>query len=308
MLSELTELLLIVNPCSGTLRGKDAFFDIVNTFSSANLRVTVRMTQHRGHAHSIAREEGPLFPAIVCCGGDGTLHEVVCGIMELPYEKRPFLGYIPTGTTNDFASSLGLPADPLKGAERLLHAEPELLDVGYFGMDAEGKSGTNFVYTASIGAFTESSYRTPQRYKNAIGYMAYFLDGLAHLDSIRPVSMRIQAGEQIFEDEYIFASVSNTTSVGKMIKLKNVSVNFQDGLFELILIKNPKSLKDAEAIARSLLPRTHSEPSTGLVRAQISSVTIQTENKMAWTLDGEYVRAPSTFTACNLKKQLAFLL
>lgn len=297
------KLLLILNPKAGVMRAKDNFFQICNTFCTADYDVNIRITNAPKHATEIAREDGMHFDKVVCCGGDGTLHEVVCGIQQIPEGKRPLLGYIPSGTTNDFAQNFGLPIDPIKAAQRIVSPEIVEIDIGKFG---DSELGDNyFTYVASTGAFSDSAYRTSQKAKNTLGYMAYVLDGIAHLGNIKPFHMRVTAGEQVFEDDYIFAAVSNSTTVAKMIKIDKIGVDMTDGLFELILIKHPQNLKDADAITKSLL--APNDPVNGIVRAQASEIHFEMEDESNWTLDGEMAIAPRRFTITNLSRTLRFM-
>ena len=239
---------------------------------------------------------------IIVVGGDGTLHEVVCGLMQLPEDSRPPLGYIPAGTTNDFATNFGLPTKPALAAERIVNPSIISIDVGVFGEPSEHNY---FTYVASTGAFADSSYRTPQKVKNAIGYLAYILDGITRLGSIRPIHMHVEADGKVFDDEYIYASVSNSTTVAKMIKLDNIGVDMTDGLFELILIKRPKNLRDTREIAEALL--SPNSPKAEIVRAQSSEIHFCLDEGSAWTLDGEMANAPSDFTVRNLCRTLKFI-
>ena len=296
------KLLFILNPKAGTMRGKESFYSICSTFCSADLDLSVRMTRAQGHATEIALREAADFDRVVCCGGDGTLHEVVCGLMQLPEEKRPPLGYIPTGTTNDFATNFGLPTKPVLAAERIVNPSVIDIDVGLFGEPADNNY---FTYVASTGAFADSSYRTPQKVKNAIGYLAYVLDGITRLGSIRPIHMRVSADGKVFDDEYIYASVSNSTTVAKMIKLDNIGVDMTDGLFELILIKRPKNLHDTREIAEALLSPNSSKAE--IVRAQSSEIQFELDGESAWTLDGEMANAPASFNIRNICRTLKFI-
>lgn len=294
------KLLLILNPKSGTMRARDNFFSICSIFCEANFDVSIRITKYPGHAAEIAYNDAMYFDRIVCCGGDGTLHEVVCGLLRLGSDKRPPLGYIPSGTTNDFAKNFGLPSDSSKAAVRIIEGDITNIDVGKFGND-----DNYFTYVASTGAFTDTSYRTPQNLKNAIGYMAYVIDAITHLGNIKPIHMRVTAGEKVFCGDYIFASVSNSTTVAKMIKIDKVGVDMSDGLFELILIKSPQNLKDADTIAKSLL--IPNDPKCGLVRAQADSIRFELDSESMWTLDGEFAKAPEDFTITNMYRTLKFI-
>lgn len=296
-------VLLIVNPCAGMLRSREHFFNVCEIFSNAGWYPTVMMTERQGHAVEMSRESAGKYDKIVCCGGDGTLHEVICGLMDSGLDVIPNVGYIPAGTTNDFAENFGLPTEPVKAAKRIVKAGVTNIDVGKFGTNSGDKD--YFTYVASTGAFTDTSYRTPQKAKNAIGYMAYVLDAITHLGSIKPVHMRVTAGDQVFEDDYIYVSVSNSTTVAKVIKIDNVGVDMCDGLFELILIKNPKSIKDAEEIARCLLVKNN--PNVGFVRTQAEEITFDIDEDTMWTLDGEVAKAGKHFSVKNLCRKIPFI-
>lgn len=296
------DTLFILNPRAGTLRGRDSFFDVISIMSGGGFDVTVKITERAGHAAEIAASEGARYERLVCCGGDGTLHEVVCGLMTLAENERPAVGYIPAGTTNDFASNFEIPADPPAAARRLLEAKPVDIDVGRFGLASE----KYFVYTASLGAFADSSFRTDQRAKNTLGYLAYIFDGIAHLGNIKPFHIRVTAGGDVFEDEFIFVSIANTMVMGGMLRLSNVPVELNDGLFELILIKHPRTKADVDDVWRSLV--AHTADGRGLVRAQAPEVKIELDGQAVWTLDGEAVRSGESLTVRNMHRAIRLLV
>jgi YegS/Rv2252/BmrU family lipid kinase len=218
--------------------------------------VTVVPTTHRGHAAELAaasRREG--FDLVICCGGDGTLNETVRGLLSLPPEERPELGYIPAGSTNDFAASLGLPASPAQSAEIAVTSPAHFLDVGQFVPVGEDASpARQFTYIASFGVFTAASYTTPQAAKNVMGHAAYLVEGVKDLVSLQPRHARFELSDgETLEDDYVFCAVTNTTSAGGIIQLPKKDISFSDGLFEVLLIKHPKTPAELNRIVTALL-------------------------------------------------------
>ena len=174
---EQKKLLMIVNPRAGRSKPRGPLFDAARIFCRAGYLLSIRDTDAPGEATAIAAGEGADYDAVVAVGGDGTLNEVISGLMKL--EKRPPLGYLAQGSTNDFASSLHISKKPAAAAEAMVSAAPRQLDIGRW-------NGRHFVYVASFGAFTKSSYTAPQAAKNALGHFAYILEGMKDLNSLRP--------------------------------------------------------------------------------------------------------------------------
>lgn len=290
-------LLLIVNPRAGRTRSMAPMFDAVAQFGEAGWLVSVRYTQHPGHATVLAEEEGPRFDRVVCCGGDGTLNETVAGLMRL--EAPPPLGYIPCGSTNDFAASLELPASPLQAAKRILDSAGRRLDVGSY-------NGRPFVYVASFGAFTRASYAAPQSIKNDLGHLAYLLQGVKDLSTLRPYPATVTTEEEIFDGDFLFGAVANSTSVGGLMKLQKEQVVLDDGLFELLLIPNPASAAELNALIRALVLQDFT--GGGVVFRHVPAVTVATPEGFPWTLDGEYGSGAETVEIKNLPRRLEFLL
>ena len=277
-------LLFIVNPRAGRTRSTAPLFDAVAHFCASGYLVDLRLTQAREDATRLARELGGKFDAVVCCGGDGTLNETVTGLMDLP--SPPPLGYIPAGSTNDFAASLHLPDQPLEAARVITASGGRPLDVGSF-------NGRPFIYVASFGAFTRASYSAPQNVKNDLGHLAYILEGVKDLSTLRPYRASVATEEECFDGEFLFGAVTNATSVGGLVKLKEDQVCLDDGLFELLLIPNPKSIADLQGLARSLLLQT---------------LTVQTPEDLPWALDGEFDPGGAQVEIHNLHRRLTFLI
>ena len=206
------KLLFIVNPRAGKTKSRAPLFDAVSIYSEAGYLVCVKQTKRRGDATRFAAELGAEFDLVVCHGGDGTLNETVNGLMRLPKERRPLVSYLPGGSTNDFAASLNISSDLAVAAQRAMRMEKRDLDVGVFG-------SRNFVYVASFGAFTRTTYTVPQDIKNMFGHFAYMLEGVKDLETLRPYRMTITADGEPIRGEYLFGAVSNSTSIAGLMKI-----------------------------------------------------------------------------------------
>ena len=290
-------LLFIVNPRAGRTRSTAPLFDAVAHFCASGYLVDLRLTQAREDATRLAREMGGKFDAVVCCGGDGTLNETVTGLMDLP--SPPPLGYIPAGSTNDFAASLHLPDQPLEAARVITASGGRPLDVGSF-------NGRPFIYVASFGAFTRASYSAPQNVKNDLGHLAYILEGVKDLSTLRPYRASVATEEECFDGEFLFGAVTNATSVGGLVKLKEDQVCLDDGLFELLLIPNPKSIADLQGLARSLLLQDFT--GGGVIFRHVHTLTVQTPEDLPWALDGEFDPGGAQVEIHNLHRRLTFLI
>ena len=274
------KLLFIVNPRAGKTKSRAPLFDAVSIYSEAGYLVCVKQTKRRGDATRFAAELGADFDLIVCHGGDGTLNETVNGLMRLPKERRPLVSYLPGGSTNDFAASLNISSDLAVAAQSAMRMEKRDLDVGVFG-------SRNFVYVASFGAFTRTTYTVPQDIKNMFGHFAYMLEGAKDLETLRPYRMTITADGEPIRGEYLFGAVSNSTSIAGLMKISPEKVSFNDGQFELLLVPVPKSPQAVQALIRALVYQDY-ESSEGLIFRHVKHVVAETEENIPWTLDGEY--------------------
>lgn len=252
-------------------------------------RVTVAPTMHRGHAAMMAAtaaEEG--YDTVICCGGDGTFNETVSGLMRVPAESRPVLGYIPAGSTNDFAASMGLSGN-LRAAARVAVGDRETpIDVGYFRpLGMNHPPAKHFTYIASFGAFTAASYSTSQTAKNLFGHVAYLVEGIKDIANIQPhhAVFDLPDGTRI-EGDYIFGAVTNTTSAGGVIKLPSDLVCMSDGMMELFLIHTPKTPADLQRIATALLAQDF-EGCPLIDLYHVESVRVLLDECLSWSLDGE---------------------
>ncbi len=279
------KMLLIMNPHTGSGRLRRNFLNIVKKFTDAGYDMTICPTQRPNDATRIVEEEARRYDIVVSCGGDGTLNETVEGLMKL--EDPPLLGYIPGGTTNDFASSLHLPRNNMrKATERII--EPHHLfryDVGLFNGDNAAKDQA-INYVAAFGAFTDVSYSTPQRTKNLMGHLAYILQAISKLPSIKSYRMRIENGDTVVEDNFILGLVSNSVSIGGFSIFDRSSVKMDDGYFEVLLLRPPTSLEEYAMLPRML--RTKDLNSPLLEAMRVNKLTVISEEPLPWTLDGEY--------------------
>ena len=290
-------LMLIVNPRAGRSRSLAPLLNAISLFSEADYLVSLRQTTAQGDATRFVQENGAAFDRIVCYGGDGTLNETVTGLMDLPVP--PPLGYIPGGSTNDFAASLHLSDQPAEAAKQILDSSGKKLDVGTF-------NGRPFVYVASFGAFTKASYSAPQSAKNDLGHLAYILEGVKDLSTLRPYEATVTADGETFSGSFLFGAVTNATSVGGLMKLPEDQVVLDDGRFELLLIPNPKSPLDLQALLRSLLLQDYT--GDGVIFRHASDIVVETPESFPWTLDGEYGPGQERIEIHNLKQKLTFLL
>ena len=271
------KLLFIFNPHSGKGLIKNKLLEIVDIMVKADYEVTIYPTQSKGDAQNRVREEAKNYDLIVCSGGDGTLDEAVSGMMES--EEKTLLGYIPAGSTNDFANSLKIPKSMLKAANVAVKGRRFPVDVGYF-------NGDSFVYVAAFGLFTAVSYQTSQQLKNVLGHAAYILEGMKQLLDIPVYKMRVEYDGEVLEDEFIYGMITNSTSVGGFKNLTGKNVLLDDGVFEVTLIKAPKNPLELNEIIAALTSR---KDDTNLVYSfKSSNIKFYPEEIIPWTLDGEF--------------------
>ena len=290
-------LLFIVNPRAGKTKSSAPLFDAVATFGRAGYLVRVMLTQAAGDAARFAAQWGGDYDLVVCAGGDGTLNETLSGLMQL--ENRPPVGYLPNGSTNDFAASLRIPADPRHAAQAIASGQPHALDIGRH-------NDRYFAYVASFGAFTRSSYSASQAAKNALGHFAYILEGLGDLDSLRPYNCRIEADGETFEGDFIFGAVCNSTSLGGLVKLDPKRVHMDDGMFELILLRMPKTALDLQNLITALNRMDYDYP--GVIFRHVRSVTVTTREDIPWSLDGEYAPSAPRVEIRNLHSAVQLMI
>ena len=271
------KLLFIFNPRSGKAQIKNKLLEIVDIMVKAGYEVTIYPTQARADALHKVKEEAKEYDLVVCSGGDGTLDEAVSGMMLS--EKKVPLGYIPAGSTNDFATSLKIPNNMSKAAEIAVKGRAFPCDVGYF-------NGDSFIYIAAFGLFTEVSYQTNQELKNVLGHAAYILEGAKRLMDIKSYSMRVEYEDQVLEDNFIYGMITNSNSVGGFKNIAGKNVLLDDGVFEVTLIKMPKNPVELNEIIFNLTSR---KDDTDLIYSfKTDCIHFYAKESTPWTLDGEF--------------------
>lgn len=270
------KMLFIMNPCAGQKRANRSLSDILLEFSQAGYEVNIHMTTGRGDAVTAAQRWGRDVDLVVCCGGDGTLNETITGLLRAGAETP--IGYIPAGTTNDFASSLSLSGNVVQAARDIVEGEPVTYDVGRFG-------DRYFSYVASFGAFTKSSYVVPQNIKNALGHTAYVLGGISELSQIRKEHIRMEIDDQVVEDDFLFGAICNSTSIGGILTLDPKHVDMADGLFEILLVRSAQNLAEIADCIQAVQSQKYNCEMITFRSAR--SVKIYADPEMPWTLDGE---------------------
>ena len=270
------KMLFVMNPNAGTRKANKVLTEILSVFSGAGYEICVHITRGPADARQAVCRLAPQMDLVVCCGGDGTFNETTAGLMESGADVP--LGYIPAGSTNDFASSLGLFTDPEEAARRIVKGTQQRYDLGSFG-------GRYFTYVASFGAFTKTSYATPQNIKNALGSLAYFLEGVSELSQLRPVNVRLELENEVVEDAFLFGAICNSTSIGKVLKLDARQVDMSDGKFEIFLVRAPKDLSEIAECLQALQKQVYN--CKMITFRSASRVRVTTEEEIPWSLDGE---------------------
>lgn len=291
------KMLFVMNPFAGQRKANRFLVDIITIFNRAGYDVTTFMTAGPGDGAALVAQRAAEMDTIVCCGGDGTFNETVVGVLRSG-AKTP-IGYIPAGSTNDFAASLKLPTDPLEAARAIVEGEPVVYDVGRFG-------DRYFAYVASFGAFTRVSYATPQGFKNVLGHAAYILEGIQELSQIKKIHVRLELdGDRVVEDDFLFGAVSNSTSVGGVLTLDPKQVDMSDGQFELLLVRAPKDLSEISECIRAL--RTQQYNCRMITFVPASQVKVMADPDMVWTLDGERAEGGEVIEVENLHQAIRLI-
>jgi len=289
-------LLLILNPISGKMVGKKHLADVLEQFCRAEYVPTVFVTTGRGDARHLACAHGGGVDLVVCLGGDGTFNEVVTGLLDGGHTTP--IGYIPCGSTNDFAAGIGLKKTIPEATTAILEGTPHTYDVGVFGE-------RYFSYVASFGIFTRVSYATPQNVKNALGHLAYVLEGVKELSNIRPWHVRIQVDGQTVEGDYLFGAVSNSTSLGGILKMDPKTVDMNDGLLELLLVKMPRNAVELSECIRALAEQRYDTDAITFMSG--SEFTVTADPVMEWTLDGEWGSGGDTICIRNRRDAITLI-
>lgn len=291
-------LLFVYNPHAGKGMLGPKVSDIVDIFVKAGYEVVIYPTQAYHDAYKkISKYNASDYDLVVCSGGDGTLDEVVTGMMKR--NERDPIGYIPAGTTNDFANSLHIPKDVLQAADNAVNGTKFSCDVGKFNDDI-------FVYIAAFGLFTDVSYETKQELKNVLGHLAYVLEGTRRLFNIPSYKIRVEHDGGVIEDEFVFGMVTNSRSVGGFRNMIGKQVVFDDGLFEVTLIKTPKNPMALQEIVATLL--IEQVDTNHMYTFKTGKITFESVEEIPWTLDGEYGGSHDEVVIENLSKQLEIMV
>ena len=272
------KVLFIVNPKSGKGSIRSKLLDITDIFIKAEFDLTLYISQSAGDARAKAKEVEGRYDLIVCSGGDGTLDEVISGVMEC--EQRSAIGYIPCGSTNDFAHSLKIPTSMTKAAEHIAEWNEFPCDIGRFQDDY-------FVYIAAFGLFTDVSYETSQDVKNVLGHLAYIMEGMKKLTEIKSYPMKVESEELTVEGNFLFGMVTNSTSVGGFRNITGKHVHLDDGVFEVTLIKTPQNILELNEILQAVIAGK-SENNKYFYQFRSRYIRFISEDQVAWTLDGEF--------------------
>ena len=290
------KMLFVMNPYAGTRKANRYLADILAIFNRAGYTVITHMTAGPGDAAQVVRQLAPEMDVVVCCGGDGTFNEAINGILHSGADVP--IGYIPAGSTNDFAASLRLPTNVLQAARDIVEGEPQRYDVGRFG-------DRYFAYVASFGTFTRSSYATPQSVKNALGHTAYVLEGIQELSQLRKTHVRLQLDDGIVEDDFIFGAVSNSTSIGGVLTLDPKQVDMRDGKFELLLVRAPRDLLEISECIRALQTQKYS--CAMITFCSTTHVRVLDGAEIVWTLDGERQDGLETVDIINQRQAIRLI-
>ncbi len=290
-------MLLLYNPNSGKADFKQKLSDVVDLYTKNGYIVTVCPTQQEKDATNMIAHHAGKYELVVCSGGDGTFSEVISGLMTV--QHPPVVGYIPSGTTNDFAASLHIPTGVMDAAQTVMHGTPFACDVGSF-------NGETFGYIAAFGLFTDVAYQTPQEIKNVLGRMAYLLEGAKRLGSIPSYPLTIETETETITDEFIYGMVTNSTSVGGFHGLRGDKVKLDDGLFEVILARKPKNVADIGALLQCIVTATPDPQYLYACRA--SKVIITSETPIDWTLDGEFGGSTAQAVMQNHKQAITVMV
>ncbi len=292
------KLLIITNPRSGKGKIKNDLLKIIQIFSDADYDVTVYPTKRQGDATlKVQSLRNGKYDIIVVCGGDGTLNEVITGVMRKELECT--LGYIPYGTLNEWSSGLKISRNPTIAASDIVTGSEIKLDVGRFG-------DKFFSYTASFGAFTEASYSAPQEVKNVLGQAAYFFEGIKSLSNIKPIHLKFVCDGREIEDDFLFGAVSNSMSVGGIVKFNDSVVKLNDGMFEVLLIKNPTTILQFQSIVDGILRKDLARD--GIEFFHTSEITVLGGENLPWTLDGEFAEGKECITLTNIPSAIDLIV
>ena len=284
------KMLFVMNPFAGLRKAPKVLTEVITIFNRGGYMVNTYMTKGPGDAVDVVAELAKEMDMVVCCGGDGTFNEAVSGVLKSGADVA--LGYIPAGSTNDFANSLKLSLNILKAAQDIVDGAAQPFDLGRF-------DDRYFSYVASFGAFTKSSYATPQSVKNTFGHAAYVLSGIQELSQIKTIPVKIEVDGQTIEDKFIFGAICNCTSMGGVLSLKPELVDMQDGLFEILLVRAPK---DVAELGECLLAIQRKDCQCAMMTFLSGrKIRVEMDPEVAWSLDGEKAQGKDVLEIENIR-------
>lgn len=288
--------LLILNPLAGRKRGEKLIKSIVRIFREQGYYVVLKRTRHHGDAVNLCRDNIQDADLVVPIGGDGTLNQVIDGMMKSGIKKP--IGFIPAGSSNVFSGNLGFPRGILRATRNVAEGTPKPLDIGMF-------NDRYFSFITSFGAFTKTSWLTPQKAKNSLGQMAYFFQGIKDFSSIKPIHAKIIAGDRIYEDDYIFGSITNSLTVAGIIKLDTASVDLNDGSMEILLIKYPQN---GAQFTRTITALNNKQYDPQIITYfSASKVEVQCPKETEWSVDGEFAHWTEKIEISVLQNAIDFV-
>jgi len=290
------KMLLVFNPRSGTQNFPGHLFDVVNKFTAAGFIVTVYPTQAPGEVGRLVADCAGEHDCLACSGGDGTIGEAIDALMSL--KKRPAFGLIPSGTINDFASSLGIPRDIGAASDIIARASSKALDVGRF-------DGKHFSYVAAFGMFTDVPYATTQNAKNLLGKLAYFFEGVKRFGSAESFRCEFALDGETVVGDYALGIIGNARSIAGIKLPTEMGARMDDGLFEVILVRKPRTLKEHQEIISALLTQ---ETTDLLTIRKARKITFRSAKPVAWTLDGDFGGEYTTADIENLRRALEVIV
>ncbi|MBQ1554070.1 MAG: diacylglycerol kinase family lipid kinase [Clostridia bacterium] len=293
-------IMLIVNPCAGRRWGEKHSESVAEWFREGGAECSLYFTDKRGDGTEFVCRDGDRFDIIACMGGDGTLNEVINGMLKSHLDTP--LGYIPTGSTNDFAASMQLASQPEQAVRDILACCTEAIDAGRF----TGKERSYFGYVASFGAFTATSYRTPQPMKNRWGRLSYFLEGIRDLGDIRAEHKIVYTDGQTFEGDYLFGAFSNSRRIGGLVQYSENDVDVSDEQLEMLLIRKPACFSDLYAMLHSLAHSSY-EGNPYIDFCRSDRFVVESDSATQWSLDGEYADSERETVISCIKHKINFI-
>ncbi len=294
------KLLFIYNPVSGKAQVKTFLADIIDIYASKDFSVTVHPTKCKNDGYEYVKAHAEEYDILSVCGGDGMLNEAVSALMTVEKEKRPPLAYLPAGSTNDFAGTVGLPTDIRRAAKMVVDGNPFFCDVGMF-------NDKYFAYVAAFGAFTSVSYNTAQEFKNIFGHLAYVLEGIRKLPTIKPIHLKISFDDIIIEDDFLIGMVTNSLQVGGIKHSLGTAISLNDGLFEVFLVRRPKTATGWQNIITAFVTQDL-EKTEDIISFKASKMKFESADPIPWTVDGEFGGDIATAEITNLQRAFSVMI